>query len=347
MLFMRAIVDRVRMARVPREDAESFRRELKALRGVRRDRKILEEDGYVLLPLEEHVTDQMVSEMRDEVIGGVGIPRDHSRSPMDIILERLDHSEEEAELLPRKWELLGDVLMIRLPPGLEGRESELAQIYAEVLGAKTVCEDVGGISGPMRRPNIRVILGQRTETVHRENGILYEMDVAKMMFSSGNMDERRRMAELDCRGETVVDMFAGIGYFTLPIAVHGDVKRVIACEINPDAQHYLARNVALNHVEERVEIFRGDNRSLEGKNLADRVIMGYVGTMDFLPHGIDLVREGGIIHFHDTVPIDRLGEVENSIFERGASREIRILSRREVKSYAPAISHYVWDLMVH
>lgn len=54
---------------------------------------------------------------------------------------------------------------------------------------------------------------------HRENGITYSFDATKCMFSWGNLSEKLRMARLDCKEETVVDLFAGIGYFVLPFLV--------------------------------------------------------------------------------------------------------------------------------
>ena len=100
---------------------------------------------------------------------------------------------------------------------------------------------------------MEIVFGSETETVHREGAILYKLDAARLMFSSGNFDEKKRMGELDCTGETVVDMFAGIGYFTLPLAKLAHAKRVIACEINPLAHSYLRQNLVLNRVESMVE----------------------------------------------------------------------------------------------
>ena len=211
--------------------------------------------------------------------------------------------------MPRKWELLGDVLVIRLPLELMPFKADIAETYAEVLHARTVCLETGGISGLHRTPQVEVIFGDGTETVHKENGILYKLDVTKVMFSSGNMDEKKRMATLDCRGETIVDMFAGIGYFSLPLAVHAMAERVVACEINPVAFGYLVENIGLNDVVDVVQPFLGDNRDLPGKHWADRVLMGYVGiTEQFLPKAFELVKSGGVIHYHEVCPIDEFPE---------------------------------------
>ncbi|HSA36032.1 MAG TPA: methyltransferase domain-containing protein, partial [Methanomassiliicoccales archaeon] len=168
----------------------------------------------------------------------------------------------------------------------------------------------------------------------------------KVMFSSGNFDEKLRMASLDCRGETVVDMFAGIGYFTMPLAAKARAEKVIACEINPDAIGFLKKNIELNHVADRVTVFEGDNRQLPGEMFADRVVMGYVNvTWQFLPKAFSMVKRGGIIHYQDTCSIDRIpdGLIEN-VRKGSGGRPFEILRIKEVKAYAPSISHMVLDV---
>lgn len=63
----------------------------------------------------------------------------------------------------------------------------------------------------------------------------YSWNVEKNMFSAGNVTERHRIASYKCENEVIVDLFAGIGYFTLPFLVHAKAKFVHACEWNPDA----------------------------------------------------------------------------------------------------------------
>lgn len=146
----------------------------------------------------------------------------------------------------------------------------------------------------------------------------------------------------------MVDMFAGIGYFSLPLAVHAHASRVIACEINPVAFGYLKENIGLNQVEGVVTPILGDNRDLPGRGCADRVVMGYVGTTDhFLPKAIELVKPGGVVHYHETCPVDEWPTRPlRRIRENAGARELDVLRMAEVKSYAPAISHYVIDFRV-
>jgi len=335
----------MRFAKVPRSCGQEARKQLMRLDAVDRDVRIVDDGDHVLIPLRDSAESSEVRSLGCEVVEGAGERRIVYRSPLTEVRARLGLPRQLERLLPSKWELLGDVLVLRLPPELEVEKERIASAYAYVLRARTVCQELGAIEGTYRTPQMRVIYGQGTETVHRENRILYKLDVAKVMFSSGNKEEKQRMAKLDCRGETVVDMFAGIGYFTLPVAKHAKASRVIACEINPIAHHYLMENIALNHVHDIVVPYLGDNRSLPGQGFADRIIMGYVGTThEFLPKALSLVRPGGIIHYHETCPVDlfpqrTMANIRSAAGERG----IEVLRLGEVKSFAPAISHYVID----
>ena len=221
----------------------------------------------------------------------------------------------------------------------------IGKVYASEVGASTVCVDRGGVSGEYRRPEMEVIFGTETESTRLENGILYRFDVTKVMFASGNTDERMRMRNLDCTGETVVDMFAGIGYFTLPLARFSGARRVFACEKNPESYHYLVENVRLNEVGDVVLPMLGDNRSIPGRDFADRILMGYVQTTsEFLPAALRMIRIGGIIHYHDTFPVGDQDSRVDEIFSPLCGYEV--LGIREVKSFAPSVSHYVADVRI-
>jgi tRNA wybutosine-synthesizing protein 2 len=254
--------------------------------------------------------------------------------------------------IPNRWEKIGDIVIIKLDDDLKKYSDIVGEIYGDFLDCKTVLNDVGGISGELREPNVKVIYGtNNTETAHKENKVRFKLDPQKVMFSSGNMDERLRMAKISSKDEVVVDLFAGIGYFTLPMAVHSTPKKIFACEKNKIAFDYLSKNIALNNVNSIVEPLFGDNRKIAPKNIADRVIMGYIGgTKDFLPIAIKSLNEGkGIIHFHEKYSDKIMPNKPLKTIEKKANkinRKIKLIQYKKVKSYAPGISHFVFDLSV-
>ncbi len=270
-------------------------------------------------------------------------------------IKKLLSNEIPSELiccLPDKWEKIGDVLTVKLNESLRKYQEKIGERYAEILHCKTVLNDVGGISGTYRKPKVEILYGSKnTETIHKENGIRYKLDLQKIMFSSGNMDERKRMANISNKNETVVDLFAGIGYFTIPMAVYSKPKKIFSCEINPIAYEYLCKNIVLNHVTSVVKPLLGDNRSMAPKNIADRVIMGYIDdTYRFLPTAIDCLKNGtGIIHYHDVFPNELIPEKSLKFVQEISKKydtNAKLLKYNYIKSYAPGVSHVVFDIKI-
>jgi tRNA wybutosine-synthesizing protein 2 len=235
-----------------------------------------------------------------------------------------------------------------------------------VLGARFVLNDVSGIGGELREPEVSLVLPPSkgtTEIVHVENGIRFSFDPLRIMFSSGNVRERTDATSLTrdvplgrapsgpggC--ELVMDMFAGIGYFSLPIASGDPDVMVISCEKNPASYRYLIQNIILNGLSGRIIPVLGDCRNALPSSVADRIHMGYLGgTIAYLSYAIDgLSPAGGIVHLHDTVKVeegaDRLARrAVDTLSDLG--REAVPVRMRRVKSYAPRTDHVVIDLKV-
>jgi tRNA wybutosine-synthesizing protein 2 len=252
--------------------------------------------------------------------------------------------------IPDKWEKIGDVVIIKLPAVIEKYSLIIGRTYAKFLQCKSILNDIGGITGIYREPQNKVIFGSHeTTTIHKENGIRYKLDPKKIMFSSGNIDERIRMASISNKKETVIDLFAGIGYFTLPLAVYSKPKKIYACELNPVAYNFLCENIILNNVSNIIEPLKGDNRTIAPKNIADRVIMGYIDeTSIFLPIAIRCLKnKKGIIHYHDLFPnkssTDNILDKINNISKK-FNRKTKLISYKNIKSYAPGLNHIVLDI---
>ncbi len=256
-----------------------------------------------------------------------------------------------ARAMPSGYQRLGRVLALRLPGSLRPWFATLGRAWQEELRVDTVVVHRGPIEGELRRPDVEVIAGDRTETEVIEHGVRWRFDAARVMFSRGNRSERLRARRLARPGEAVADLFAGIGYFTVPAALAHPRVRVSAVEKNPVAFRYLEENLALNGVAGQVAAHLGDNRRapLPPRSF-DRVFLGYLpSSYPWIPRAVELLGpEGGWLHLH-TVADARGGldaarlEAERSVRAAGAS-VLEAGRARCVKPYGPGRVHAVVDL---
>lgn len=242
-----------------------------------------------------------------------------------------------------KGKLIGDILVVKNVPDDLDELVKLPYINRVVK--------LGKIHGQKREPDVEMIYGEGTETVHKENYCKFKFDVAKIMWSKGNTGERLRMSKLPDSNETIIDMFAGIGYFTIPMAVHSKPEKIYAIEINPVSYNYLCENVKLNKVEDIVEPILGDCALQDFDHVADRIMMGYIGgTHHYLDNAMKYLKEGGILHYHESTPEAILFErpVERvSKAAQKAGRSIEVLNKRSIKKYSPGVHHTVVDIRVN
>jgi tRNA wybutosine-synthesizing protein 2 len=188
-----------------------------------------------------------------------------------------------------------------------------------------------------------------TETAFRENHCTFHLDPMRVMFSIGNKAERVRMSQLGA-GELVMDMFAGIGQFSIPMAVHARPRMVHAIEWNPDAFHYLQQNIQANRVMHLVIPHLGDTGTLApqiAQGMADRVVMGLIqGTTRYLRQAIACLHPGGALHVHEIGPRhDAISDTTKAL-EQAAQiegRKVTLLATRRVKTYSPGWNHFVID----
>ena len=256
--------------------------------------------------------------------------------------------------LPRRWERFSDVAI--MPHGsFQGDgwspDETLWEAVAGALGAKRLAR-MGEVSGEFRESGVEMLLGEDDWVVRRESGIDYGYPMTRCMFSSGNVNERRRMGEVSSEGEVVVDLYAGIGYYTLPALVHGGAT-VHACEWNPEAVKALKWGLDANGVEDRCTIHEGDNRnaaeSLAG--VADRVFLGLLpSSQGGLEVALSVLSpSGGTLHVHGLAPSKDLASWVDDLLSNASSlRPGSDLSHdlTRVKSYAPHWDHVVLDLRV-
>jgi len=250
-------------------------------------------------------------------------------------------------LLPRGWQVLGGVVVVKLHPRLEAHKCEIADALLELYPRCSAVVRVAGVGGECRHPVAELLRGDGARTVHAENGVCYSLDALRTMFSAGNHAERLRMAGVGC-GDVVVDLFAGVGQLCLPVAVHGGARRVHACELDANTFSHLLRGIRLNGVQEIVEPLVGDCHEVAPRGVADRIIMGYVHTThEYLDVAMGSLKpQGGVVHYHETAPCALVPERPLRRLEEAAARggrRVEVLGWHRVKKYSPGVEHVVVD----
>ena len=271
---------------------------------------------------------------------------------------------EAITLAPAKWEKLGDLALLpRQVSTTEAWKTARSHEHAESLwGAMAAALNVSaiGVQAPIaddtfRSSQVEMLLGP-SEVCFTDHGMTYTFDAAKVMFSSGNITERRRIGNLDMRGEVVVDAYAGVGYYTFPMLVHAGAAHLHACEINPASLAGLKAGGEANGILDRMTVHEGDNLvSLAAlRGLADRCHLGLLPSSERVWEAclLALKPTGGTLHVHMNVEEERIdGWVEQTVqrFEQLIEAHqlkfnVQASHLERVKWFAPRVRHVVLDL---
>ncbi|MFX1356498.1 MAG: class I SAM-dependent methyltransferase family protein [Promethearchaeota archaeon] len=273
--------------------------------------------------------------------------------------EKLDgiFTEYELNLLPRGFQTIGKIMILKLNPKLLNKRNIIAKKCLELIPSiKSVYLNLGKITGQYRTPErIEFLAGDDNPIVeHKEHNIIYRFNITKIMFSKGNINERKLLTTFVRENEIIVDMFAGIGYFSLPIAIHAKPKKIFSIELNPDSYKFLQENIKLNHVEDIIVPIQGNSKEevikLSNNGIrADRVIMGvFPAPKDYIKEALTVMRETGTIYHYEGIRekdnyLSLFKEFEDIAKTKNVKCEL--ISKRFVKSYGPNLYHIVIDIL--
>ena len=271
---------------------------------------------------------------------------------------KLKVSPDLHDKLPKKWKRIGDIIIIDFKDIDKDKRKEIAKIYAEELKVKTVIQK-NKVSGELRKPEkVDLLYGTETITEISEYGIKYKLDLSEIMWSPGNTGWRSTLAGPEKvndfysfdKPRTIIDYFAGIGYFALQMARGYPKARIIAVDKNPKAIEYLTTNVKENNIK-NVEIINDDCRNV--KLNADVIHLGYIGnTIDFLEHTHSCLNENGIALFHEAYRNNWLGfksrsdwgSIPTKFSDLMKTKGFVVEKFERVKFYGPSTSHIIATL---
>lgn len=276
-----------------------------------------------------------------------------------IIREFLRDTLTQKELgkINASFDVIGDIAVIKMPSNIEAKENLIAEAVMKANGnVKTVLNQVAPVSGEFRLRRLEWIGGEkRTTTIHREYGCVFKTDLAEVYFSPRLSYERMRISKIIRPSEVIINMFAGVGCFSIILAKHCDVSKIYSIDINPIAVGLMRENVSLNKVEKTVDIIHGDSREIIEKNLkgaADRILMPLPEkAYDYLDAAVFALKPGvGFIHYYDFVHAKKgekpVEKVVKKLEER--MKEIKVTSEvitsRIVRTIGPNWYQIVLDV---
>jgi tRNA (guanine37-N1)-methyltransferase len=260
--------------------------------------------------------------------------------------------------LPRAIDFVGDIAIVEFPSELEDYETVVGKAIMQASkNVRTVLAKASAVSGSYRLRKFRVVAGEhKTDTVHKEYSCQYYVDLAKAYFSPRLSYEHNRVASLVEDGETVLDLFAGIGPFAILIAkTHRNVK-VYAVDTNPHAVEFLKKNIRLNRVEDKVQPILGDARQVIAarySGAADRVIMNLPEkALEYVDVACMATKSnGGVLHFYGFVKepdsLENMTLRFTETVENHGRKVEKILSSKLVRATAPYEWQVVLDAKIH
>ena len=267
------------------------------------------------------------------------------------------------ELIPTKWERLDDLILFPKDAFTQPIWGEIIEDkntfferIAHVLQGRRVGRQQPIANNSIRSSQMELLLGDSGWVEVKDNGLFYGFDACKVMYSSGNVTERHRMGSLGVEGEIIIDAFAGIGYYSIPLLVHGRASHVHACELNPESVKALNWAAKRNEVSQSITIHEGDNQSTlpQLRGIADRVLLGLLPSSEaaWEPALLTLKDQGGSLHIHMNVEEEHIGQwIEDTIQicldyaqDNGRHWHCNYHHLEKVKWYAPHVRHVVLDV---
>lgn len=210
-----------------------------------------------------------------------------------------------AARLPRSFDVIGDIAILEIPAEMEQFSRTIASAAMKVNPRiRLVLGKSGQTEGPFRVRKFSILAGEGgTETVYQEFSCRYHLDVAKVYFNPRLSHERIRVAEQVKHDEVVVDMFAGVGPYSILTGKLQQKACIYSVDLNPSAYAYLKENIFINRVADHVNPLFGDVKELgrtQLNGIADRVIMNLPGESSaYLPTALQILKsDGGVMHFY-------------------------------------------------
>ena len=268
-------------------------------------------------------------------------------------LENILTSKESDELISA-FDQIGNIIVVRIPNSLLSKKKIIGEtLLNQVKIVKSVFYQSSDVEGDFRTRNLEILAGEdNTETEYKEFGCKFIVDVANAFFSPRLSTERERIAKLTQDGETMVNMFAGVGMFSIMTAKKKKCA-VYSIDLNPIASKLCEKNIVLNKLVGKIISINGDASRIIQEQLmdkSDRTLMLLPERSDeFLDSAINTTKSGGIIHYYSHIHSDKkleAGKLSEKHYLKVTSVKSEILGSKIVRAVGPRYYQTVVDVKI-
>ncbi|MCV0412052.1 class I SAM-dependent methyltransferase family protein [Nitrosarchaeum sp.] len=263
-------------------------------------------------------------------------------------------SEQESQELISSFDQIGDIIIVRIPDSLLSKKKIIGEtLLKQVKIAKSVFYQASAVEGDFRTRNLEILAGDnKTETEYKEFGCKFIVDVENAFFSPRLSTERERISNLVQNGETIVNMFAGVGMFSVMIAKKKKCT-VYSIDINPIATKLCEKNIKSNKLVGNIVSINGDALQIiqeQLQNKSDRTLMLLPERSDeFLESAINATKNGGIIHYYSHIHADKksdAGKLSEEHYLKISPVKSEILGSKIVRAVGPRYYQTVVDVKI-
>jgi len=244
--------------------------------------------------------------------------------------------------------------VLRIPDSLKSKKKIIGEtLLDQVKTTRSVFYQSSPVEGEFRTRNLEILAGEdNTETEYKESGCRFLVDVEKAFFSPRLSTERERIANLTHDGEIIINMFGGVGMFSI-LAAKISKCTVYNIDINPNASLLCEKNVELNKLKGNIISLNGDATEIiqnKLQNLADRVLMLLPEKSDeFLETAILATKNNGIIHYYSHIHADKKQDAtkfSEKHYLNISKVKSKILNSRIVRPVGPRFYQTVVDVQI-
>ncbi len=299
--------------------------------------KITKQDNEVLIPIRE-VDEEALKAIFSKCNGQASFTIKECSPPKRKLTK--------VEDLP-SFDIVGEVVIIRENALISRSISEVVEkirLAHPKIRAIWVKRET---TSAFRVPTLELLWGEELrDVITKEYGIKLKARLGHVYFNPRLAEEHYRVSKLVKDGEVVVDMFCGIGGFSIHIAARS-LSLVIANDLNPVAYQLLLENIELNRGKIKGTIIPLNMDSVELSSVlrqesVDRIIADHpTESLSFVHEYNRLLKPHGVLNLY----VLAKGEHEARAKVTAALSGWVVMGCREVLEHSPGTGIYRCDLI--